>query len=83
MKLAEVMEIKGLKILRQVKTRWLSMLSPSIQVMNEYRMLVVKMMEDQDEVESAKTSFQDLIDVQIVISLSCLIPMLKSLYHLM
>jgi hypothetical protein len=71
-KLAEVLETKGLKILRQVKTRWLSMMSPAIKVMNEYRTLVVKMMEDQDDVESAKTSFHHLINVQIVVSLSCL-----------
>ena len=82
-KLAEILETKGLKILRQVKTRWLSMMSPAIRVMNEYRTLVVKMMEDQQDVESAKISFQHLIDVQIVISLSCLIPMLKCLHTLM
>jgi hypothetical protein len=82
-KLAEVLETKGLKILRQVKTRWLSMMSPAIKVMNEYRTLVVKMMEDQDDMESAKTSFQHLNDVQIVVSLSCLISMLKCLHSLM
>jgi hypothetical protein len=82
-KLAEVLQTKGLKILKQVKTRWLSMLSPAIRVMNEYRTLVVKMMEDQDEVDTAKTSFHHLIDIQIVVSLSCLIPMLKCLHHLM
>lgn len=58
-------------------------MSPSIRVMSKYRTLVVKMLEDQDEVESAKTSFQYLIGVQIVIFVSCLIPMLKSLHHLM
>jgi hypothetical protein len=56
-KLAEVLQTKGLKILKQVKTWWLSMMSPAIRAMNEYRTLVVKMMEDQDEVETAKTSF--------------------------
>jgi hypothetical protein len=35
-KLAEVMETKGLKILRNIKTRWISMLSPAIRAMNEY-----------------------------------------------
>jgi hypothetical protein len=33
-------------------------MNPAIKVMNEYRTLVVKMMEDQDDVESAKTSFR-------------------------
>jgi hypothetical protein len=59
------------------------MMSPAIRVMNEYRTLVVKMMEDQNEVESARTSFHHLIDIQIVLSLSCLIPMLKCLHNLM
>jgi hypothetical protein len=81
--LAEVLETKGLKILRQVKTRWLSMISPAIRVMNEYKTLVVKMMEDQDDMESAKTSFHHLIDVQIVVSLPCLVPMFKCLHSLM
>jgi hypothetical protein len=45
-KLVEVMETKGLKILRNIKTRWISMLSPTIRAMNEYRTLLVKMLED-------------------------------------
>jgi hypothetical protein len=40
------METKGLKILRNIKTRWISMLSPAIQAMNKYRTLLVKMLED-------------------------------------
>jgi hypothetical protein len=59
------------------------MMSPAIKIMNEYKKLVVKMMEDQDEVDTAKTSFHHLIDIQIVDFLYCLIPMLKSLHHLM
>ena len=59
------------------------MMNHAIRVMNEYRTMVVKMIEDQDDMESAKTKFQHLIDVQIVISLSCLVPMLKYLHSLM
>ena len=81
-KLAEVLETKGLKILRQVKTKWLSVMSPAIKVMNEYKTLVVKMMEDEQAVDAAKTSFQHLVDIQIVVSLSCFIPILKSLHQL-
>ena len=39
------------------------MMNSAIRVMNEDMTLVVKMMEDQDEVETAKTSFQHLIDI--------------------
>ena len=42
-KLAELMQSKGLKILKNVKTRWISMLSLAVRVMSEYRPLIVKM----------------------------------------
>ena len=34
-KLAELMQAKGLKIWKNVKTRWISMLSPAVRVLNE------------------------------------------------
>jgi hypothetical protein len=37
------METKGLKMLKAVKTRWISMLSPYKRVLSEYRPLLVKM----------------------------------------
>ena len=45
-KLAEVMQSKGLKILNNIQTRWINMLSPVVRVMNEYRVLLVKMSMD-------------------------------------
>jgi hypothetical protein len=42
LKLAEVMETKGLKILRNIKIRWISMLALAVRVMNEYKMLLPK-----------------------------------------
>jgi hypothetical protein len=39
-KLGEIMEMKGLKILNNVKMRWISMLSPFRQVLQEYRPLL-------------------------------------------
>jgi hypothetical protein len=45
-KLTEIMETKGLKILRNIKTQWISMLGPFVRVMNEYRTLLVKMLQD-------------------------------------
>jgi hypothetical protein len=41
--LAEVMQSKGLTILKNVTTRWISMLSLAVRVMNEYKVLLVKM----------------------------------------
>lgn len=42
-KLTSNMETKGLKMLKAVKTRWISMLSPCKRVLSEYRPLLVKM----------------------------------------
>ncbi len=39
-KLAKIMETKGLKILYNVKTWWVSMLTPSKHVLFEYKSLV-------------------------------------------
>jgi hypothetical protein len=81
--LTQVMETKGLKILHNVKTRWISMLDPSIQVMNEYRTLLVKMLQDfqlkkeKAVVKNATTCLNHLIDVQIVLGLACIMPILK------
>jgi hypothetical protein len=46
-KLAGLLETKGKKILQNVKTRWISMLSPLKRVLSEYRTLLVKMYSDQ------------------------------------
>jgi hypothetical protein len=42
-KLVGIIETKGLKMLKAVKTRWISMLSPCKRVLREYRPLLVKM----------------------------------------
>ncbi len=42
-KLEELMQIKGNKIFRNVKTRWISMLNLAKKVMAEYKTLLVKM----------------------------------------
>jgi hypothetical protein len=41
-KLAETLQSKGLKILKNVTTCWISMLSPAVRVMNEYKVMLVK-----------------------------------------
>ena len=82
-KLAEVMETKGLKILRNIKTKWISMLSPTIRAMNEYRILLMKILEDsklkKEKVQEKNTTIclDHLIDIQIVLGLTSILPMLK------
>lgn len=98
-KLAELMQSKGLKILKNVKTRWISMLSPAVRVMSEYRVLIVKMSLDaerpvQDSVgkkvkvdkklmEIARKNLEYLTDIQILLGLSGLLPLLKCVHNLM
>ena len=80
LKLAELMETKGLKILRNIKTRWISMLAPAVRVMNEYRTLLVKFQQDSSVRKPKKIAvkcFTNLVDVQTVIGLACMMPMLR------
>ena len=46
-KLVELLESKGRKFLQNVKTRWISMLSPLKRVLSEFRTLLVKMYSNQ------------------------------------
>jgi hypothetical protein len=62
-KLVEVMETKGAKILKNVKTHWISMLSPTWCVMVEYRILLMKMALDGPTNDKAKENFKLLCDV--------------------
>jgi hypothetical protein len=86
LKLVEVMETKGLKILINIKTRWISMLAPTVRVMNEYRTLLVKFHQDSNMRKLKKIAvkcFTNLVDVQIVIGLAYIMPMLRLTQSLM
>ena len=45
-KLAKVMQSEGLKILKNIQTRWINMLSPAVRVINKYIVLLVEMSMD-------------------------------------
>ena len=45
-KLAELMDTKGLKLLKNVKTRWVSLIEPLRRILQEYRVLLAKMKAD-------------------------------------
>lgn len=79
-KLAEVMETKGLKTLRDVKTCRLSMVSPLKRVMSEYMTLIQKMAEDAKDATSphvAKAYCNLLVDIFVPIAMSCFLPLLE------
>jgi hypothetical protein len=96
---AEVMQSKGLKILKNITTWWISMLAPTVRVMNEYKVLLVKMAmdskpaqrdvngkkvpRDKKLVNLAKKNLAFLSDIQILLGLSGLLPLLRCVHSLM
>ena len=96
---AELMQSKDLKILKNIQTRWIRMLSPAMQVMKEYRVLLVKMFMDsaypvEDEQRKkakvdkklmalAHKNMNHLTDIQILLGLSGLLPLLQCVHSLM
>jgi hypothetical protein len=71
------METKGLKMLKAVKTRWISMLSPCKRVLSEYRPLLVKMGLDLHTSTPTKDNFEALVDVEVLLAFHYLVPMLE------
>jgi hypothetical protein len=98
-KLAKTLQSKGLKILKNVTTHWISMLSPAVRVINEYKVLLVKMQLDSQTPERsvdekkpktdkklfklAQANLAYLSDIQILLGLSGLLPLLRSVHFLM
>jgi hypothetical protein len=53
------------------------MLSPSKRVFSEYKALVVKMVEDSVIIDTSKTNYELLCDLETLLGLSCITPMLE------
>lgn len=77
------METRGQWILINIKTCWISMLLPTKRVMSEYRALVLKMHWDVDTITQVAHNLELLCDLQVMLSLSCIMPMLEGLNELM
>jgi len=81
-KLAKILQTKGLKILRNVKTQWVSMFAPSKHVLIEYKSLVVKMGDDMAGNASTKNNYELLCDYDITLGLICVLPTLEGVQSL-
>jgi hypothetical protein len=71
---------------RNIKIRWLSMLAPAVRLMNEYKPLLAKLHVDATARKSkniARKCYSGLTDVQIVVGLACILPMLRAASSLM
>ena len=87
-KLADLMETKGNKMLRNVETRWISIRSLAQKIMSEYKTLLVKMGVDMEAFAGHKgnatptENFEMLADVEVLLSLACFIPMVNAVHCL-
>jgi hypothetical protein len=68
-KLAKIMEMRGNKILCNMKTWWISMLSLVKKIMVKYITLLLKMAMDNSMNQQVKINFEHLYDLQIVLNL--------------
>ena len=55
--LAELTQTKGLKMLRNVQTRWVTLIEPLRRLLSEYRTLIYKMTTDLNDNVKAEVSF--------------------------
>lgn len=85
----ELVQTQGLKNIKIVKTRWMSTISLLECVRNEYCTLMQNMYNDIEDsttthqsCEVAKGCFELLVDVSIPITLSCFLPLLAIVHHL-
>jgi hypothetical protein len=81
--LANIVETAGQRILRNVKTRWISCLEPMKRVMLEYKALVLKMYLDSTSLASAKANLNLLCKIELLLGLACILPMLEALNYLL
>ncbi len=65
--------------MRNVKIRWISMISVTKQVMLMYMPLIAKMVE-QCIFMAAKVNFELICDVNLLIPPSCMLPMLETIH---
>jgi hypothetical protein len=78
MKLAEVVETEGLKMLNKVQTRWISLLEPLKRICGEYKTLIIKFAEDATQESGAKKNLSLLLDLATFLVLPCILPMLEA-----
>jgi hypothetical protein len=77
--LAEVIESKGLKFLKNIKMKWISILASSKQMVKEYKTSVVKMNDDVVSNETINNNYELLYDVETIMGLTCVLPMLEAM----
>jgi hypothetical protein len=80
-KLVELLESKGRKILQNIKTRWISMLSPLKRVLVEYHTLLVKMYYDhlvKPTIMTIKVNYELMADIKCLLTLATVLSLLEA-----
>ncbi len=82
MTFVKILETNGLKLLRNIKTWWISMLSPLEWLLAKYKSMVVKMYMDAPKSKSVWDNLDLLCDLELVLGLPCILPMLEVVHTL-
>lgn len=78
-KLAGLTGTEGNKLLRNNKTRWISLLLPMQRVLAEYKTLIAKLGEDSSSGAGAKATLTLMLDLQTFFAFSCLMPLFQAM----
>lgn len=81
--LATLLGTKGLKLVKNVKMRWMGILPCVLRVQTEYKPLILKMSEDAPIVGARKRIFFGLLNIKNLLSLPFLMPMLRFVNYLL
>ncbi len=82
MNLANTLETKGLKLLINTETHWMSMLGPLKHVLREYKSFLVEMHMDAPINKLVVEKLDLLCDLELVFGLLCMLPMLEVVHKL-
>jgi hypothetical protein len=74
-KLAKLIKIDRNKTLKKVCIQWISMLSPTRMVLEQYCTILMEMALDSLIKTKAITNLQILVDVEVTLGLSCIFPL--------
>jgi hypothetical protein len=76
-KLVEFLKKKRLKILRNVKMRWISMLSPTKHILVEYKFVVMPCLMNKYQTQQQKETKTFHVMWKPFLGLNCIIPLLE------
>jgi hypothetical protein len=69
LKVVEIMETKWFKVLKNVQIQWISMLEPLKCILTKYKMLIVKMWQDNISVAQARLNISLFCDLHTLFTL--------------